>query len=77
MARPGVHLLLQRDADAPPDPVLGPLVTVVRMTDSPGRGVVAVRPDGHVGFRCGTVDAALLSGWLSLVGAAAPPPDRS
>ncbi|MFK4106300.1 FAD-dependent monooxygenase [Streptomyces sp. NPDC019531] len=70
LARSGVHLLLQRDADGPPDTALGPHVTVVRLTNSPGRGVVAVRPDGHVGYRCGTADAAGLSGWLSLIGAA-------
>ncbi|MEU3253732.1 FAD-dependent monooxygenase [Streptomyces sp. NPDC006997] len=77
LARPGVHLLLQRDADPPPDAVLGPLVHVLRLTNSPGRGLVAVRPDGHVGYRCGTVDAAGLADWLSLVGAAAPAPVRS
>ncbi|MEV4230771.1 FAD-dependent monooxygenase [Streptomyces bobili] len=67
LARPGVHLLLQRDADPPPDAVLGPHVTVLRLADSPGRGLVAVRPDGHVGFQCGRADEAGLSGWLSLI----------
>jgi 2-polyprenyl-6-methoxyphenol hydroxylase-like FAD-dependent oxidoreductase len=70
LARPGVHLLLQRDADPPPDTVPGPHVTVLRLTNSPGRGLVAVRPDGHVGFRCGSADASGLSGWLSLICAA-------
>ncbi|MER5434106.1 FAD-dependent monooxygenase [Streptomyces sp. NPDC002588] len=74
LARPGVHLLLQRDADPPPDAVLGRHVTVLRLANSPGRGLVAVRPDGHVGFRCGTSDPAGLSGWLSLIGATAPSP---
>ncbi|WP_328766665.1 FAD-dependent monooxygenase [Streptomyces sp. NBC_00286] len=73
LARPGVHLLLQREADPPPDAVPGPLVTVLRLTNSPGRGLMAVRPDGHVGFRCGTADPAGLTGWLSLIGAAASP----
>ncbi|GCB50798.1 monooxygenase [Streptomyces sp. NL15-2K] len=76
LARPGVHLLLQREADPPPDDVPGPLVTVLRLTNSPGRGLVAVRPDGHVGFRCGTADPAGLTGWLSLIGATASPPTR-
>ena len=67
LARPGVYLLLQRDAAPPPDAVPGPHVTVLRLTNSPGRGLVAVRPDGHVGFRCGSADAAGLSGWLSLI----------
>ncbi|GAA3494711.1 FAD-dependent oxidoreductase [Streptomyces prasinosporus] len=77
LARPGVHLLLQRDADPPPDTPAGPRVTVLRLSNSPGRGLVAVRPDGHVGFRCGAADPAGLTGWLSLVGAAASPPARS
>ncbi|WP_240437083.1 FAD-dependent monooxygenase [Streptomyces sporangiiformans] len=76
LARPGVHLLLQRDADPPPDAVPGPRVTVLRLTNSPGRGLVAVRPDGHVGFRCGTADPAGLTGWLSLIGAAPSPSIR-
>jgi hypothetical protein len=68
LARPGVHVLLQRDADPPPEVVTGPQVTVFRLTNSPGRGLLAVRPDGHVGFRCGSADPAALAGWLSLVG---------
>jgi 2-polyprenyl-6-methoxyphenol hydroxylase-like FAD-dependent oxidoreductase len=67
MARPGVHLLLDRDA---PEPGRGgPLVHVHRLTSSPGRGVVAVRPDGHAGFTSGAVDEEL-SWWLASVGAA-------
>ncbi|MET8572901.1 FAD-dependent monooxygenase [Streptomyces sp. NPDC004783] len=76
LARPGVHLLLQRDAAPPPHTVAGPRVTVLRLMNSPGRGLVAVRPDGHVGFRCGAADPAGLTGWLSLTGAAASPPVR-
>ncbi|MFE9644490.1 FAD-dependent monooxygenase [Streptomyces sp. NPDC006365] len=76
LARPGVHLLLQRDAALPPDALAAPRVTVLRLMNSPGRGLVAVRPDGHVGFRCGAADPAGLTGWLSLIGAAASPPVR-
>ncbi|MFF9815338.1 FAD-dependent monooxygenase [Streptomyces sp. NPDC014006] len=76
LARPGVHVLLQCDADSPPETVLGPLVTVVRLANSPGRGLLAVRPDGHVGFRSGTADPAALTGWLSLVCAPASAPVR-
>jgi 2-polyprenyl-6-methoxyphenol hydroxylase-like FAD-dependent oxidoreductase len=68
LARPGVHVLLQRDADPPPEVVTGPQVTVFRLTNSPGRGLLAVRPDGHVGFRSGSADPAALAHWLSLVG---------
>ncbi|MFD5583570.1 FAD-dependent monooxygenase [Streptomyces sp. NPDC127063] len=76
LARPGVHVLLQCDADSPPEGVLGPLVTVVRLANSPGRGLLAVRPDGHVGFRSETADPAALTGWLSLVCAPGSPPVR-
>ncbi|MFJ9009999.1 SDR family oxidoreductase [Streptomyces canus] len=76
LAGPGVHVLLQRDATPPPDVVLGPQVSVLRLRNSPGRGLVAVRPDGHVGFRCGTTDAAGLSNWLSLISALASPSNR-
>ncbi|MGW6907055.1 FAD-dependent monooxygenase [Streptomyces sp. NPDC054940] len=76
LARPGVHLLLQGDADPPPDTVAGPHITVLRLANSPGRGLVAVRPDGHVGFRCGNADPAGLTSWLALIGAAATPPVR-
>ncbi|MGY4742273.1 hypothetical protein [Streptomyces sp. ATMOS53] len=51
--------------------VTGPQVTVLRLTNSPGRGLLAVRPDGHVGFRCGATDPAALTDWLSLAGVTA------
>jgi hypothetical protein len=67
-AEPGVHVLLQRDAVALDEPLLGTRVAVHRITSWPGRGVVAVRPDGHVGFRCGEADRGQLRAWLRLVG---------
>ncbi|GAA2439589.1 hypothetical protein GCM10010273_16670 [Streptomyces lavendulocolor] len=76
LARPGVHLLLQRDAAPLPDAVAGPYVEVLRLASSPGHGLVAVRPDGHIGYTCAVVDPAALNGWLTLIGAAAPPADR-
>jgi hypothetical protein len=69
LARPGVHLLLQRDAAPPPEAATGPRVTVLRLANSPGRGLLTVRPDGHVGFRCGAADPDGLTRWLALVGA--------
>lgn len=48
--------------------VTGPRITVLRLTTSPGRGLLTVRPDGHVGFRCGAGDPAALTDWLCLVG---------
>jgi 2-polyprenyl-6-methoxyphenol hydroxylase-like FAD-dependent oxidoreductase len=67
-ARPGVHVLLERDARDLDAALLGPHVTVHRL-GTPGRGLVAVRPDGHVGFRCGEADPAQLGAWLDLAGA--------
>lgn len=49
---------------------------VLRLLNSPGRGLVAVRPDGHVGFSCGAADPAGLTGRLSLLDAAPYPPGR-
>ncbi|MDQ0731017.1 FAD-dependent monooxygenase [Arthrobacter sp. B1I2] len=78
-AVPGIHLLLERDAGpgalgaVPALPALdnrGPLLHVHRLDSRPGRGVVAVRPDGYIGFRCGEADPAQLRDWLRLVGAA-------
>ncbi|TQJ33731.1 FAD-dependent monooxygenase [Arthrobacter sp. SLBN-122] len=77
-AVPGIHLLLERDAgpgalddDATLRVVAGrgSLLHLHRLDSHPGRGVVAVRPDGYVGFRCGEPDPAQLRGWLRLVGA--------
>jgi len=67
-ATPGVHVLLQRDAAAPTGVRAGSPVTVHRVDSWLGAGLLAVRPDGHVGLR--TADAAdgRLAGWLDLVG---------
>lgn len=70
-ATPGIHLLLERDAPwvAAAEPrALEPHVHVHRLTGRRGRAVVAVRPDGHVGFRSGIADRRLAD-WLSVVGA--------
>jgi hypothetical protein len=68
-ATPGVHLLLGREAVAPRAAVLGPWVSVHRLEDVPGPGAVAVRPDGHIGYRCSHDDDVRLGAWLDLVGA--------
>jgi 2-polyprenyl-6-methoxyphenol hydroxylase-like FAD-dependent oxidoreductase len=67
IARPGVHVLLDRDADWPGTVPLGPLVNVYRLTSAPGRGLIAVRPDGYIGFRCQVADANQLNAWLARV----------
>ncbi|MFJ8817523.1 FAD-dependent monooxygenase [Amycolatopsis thermoflava] len=63
-AAPGVHVLLHRDARLPE---VSGRVAVHRLPGKPGRTIMAVRPDGHVGFR-GT-DPARLTGWLDRIGA--------
>ncbi|MFX1819355.1 FAD-dependent monooxygenase [Pseudarthrobacter sp. CC4] len=72
-AAPGVHILLEHDAgwDAAGAELAfsGRKVHVHRLSSHPGRGIVAVRPDGHVGFRCGESDLHQLRAWLRLVGA--------
>jgi 2-polyprenyl-6-methoxyphenol hydroxylase-like FAD-dependent oxidoreductase len=68
-AQPGVHVLLQRDAAALHPALLGPRVAVHRIDSWAGEGLLAVRPDGHVGFRCGSSDPAQVGAWLDLVGA--------
>jgi 2-polyprenyl-6-methoxyphenol hydroxylase-like FAD-dependent oxidoreductase len=65
LAWPGVHVLLERDAGRLDDLVAGPMVHVHRLTSAPGRGLTAVRPDGHVGFRCQIADANQLTSWLA------------
>ncbi len=70
LARPGVHVLLHRDADHIEHANFGPLVTFHRLTSTPGAGLVAVRPDGYIGFRCRTAGIAQARAWLARTGAA-------
>ena len=67
LARPGVHLLLDRDAD--PLGTLPPsrFVSIHRLASSPGRGLIAVRPDGYVGFCGQTLEINQLAAWLALL----------
>jgi 2-polyprenyl-6-methoxyphenol hydroxylase-like FAD-dependent oxidoreductase len=71
LARPGVHVLLDRDAarleTLPPDP----LINIHRLTSVSGQGLTAVRPDGYIGFRGQAADAGQLAAWLHLIS-----PDR-
>ena len=52
LARPGVHVLLDRGADLPGTLPLGPLIRLHHITSNPGHGLLTVRPDGYVGLRC-------------------------
>jgi len=71
LARPGFHVLLHRDAAPIEHESLGPHVAVHRLTSIPGTGIVVVRPDGYIGFRCGIADVVQLRSWLALAGAGA------
>ena len=64
--RPGVHLLLERDAPAPA--CRNALVHVHRVESWPGTGVLAVRPDGHVGYTAARARDEALTVWLRRVG---------
>jgi 2-polyprenyl-6-methoxyphenol hydroxylase-like FAD-dependent oxidoreductase len=72
LARPGVHVLLDRDADLRGTPPLGPLVHFHRITSNPGHGLLTVRPDGHIGLRCRMAEAGQLTAWLNLIRAPLP-----
>ena len=68
LAGPGVHILLQADARAVPERMLGPLVHAYRLDDRPGTGMLVVRPDGYVALRAPVLDEVHLAAWLRLVG---------
>jgi hypothetical protein len=65
-ARPGLHVLLERDTAVPELDVAVPPVTVHRIASWPGTGLVVVRPDGHVGHRTGGPELHGLARWLRL-----------
>jgi hypothetical protein len=69
IARPGVHFLLEHQAPSLPRGLLGPHIRARRIEDWPGRGVVAVRPDGYVGYRSAVSDPDEISSWLAIIGA--------
>ena len=66
-APPGIHVLLARDARDVPPSIVGARVHVHRLRDRPGRTVLAIRPDGYLGYR-GTSGARLID-WLGGIGA--------
>jgi 2-polyprenyl-6-methoxyphenol hydroxylase-like FAD-dependent oxidoreductase len=68
LARPGVHVLLERDAELDGPPPDGPFVHTHRLASAPGRGLMTVRPDGYVGLRSPVADAGQLGDWLRLAG---------
>ena len=72
LARPGVHILLDRDADLLDTLPPGLFVDVHRLASVPGRGLIAVRPDGYIGFRCQATKAGQLAAWLTRLRAGQP-----
>lgn len=68
-ARPGVQILLARRTRSLDETRLGSHVTVHRVDSWAGRGLLAVRPDGYVGFRCGAGDVEALASWLDVAAA--------
>ena len=71
IARPGVHVLLDRHAEVLYDLAPGPLVHLHRITSNPGRGLIAVRPDGYIGLHCQKAAQDQIDAWLNLI--RAPP----
>ena len=69
LCEPGVHVLAYREAGQIENLAFGPHVTIHRLMSISGRGLVAVRPDGYIGFRCGGTDVAQLRDWLVRAGA--------
>ena len=65
LARPGLHVLLERDAAGLEPGALGSLVDVHRLTSVPGRGMLAIRPDGYIGLRSRTAATEPLLAWLA------------
>jgi 2-polyprenyl-6-methoxyphenol hydroxylase-like FAD-dependent oxidoreductase len=70
-ARPGLHVLLQRDAPVSESTLAAPLVTVHRLAQA-GQGVQVVRPDGYVGLSSALAEAEEVRAWLDLVAAPHP-----
>ena len=67
-AQPGIHVLLDRDAERLDDTWPGGLVHVHRLTSHPGRGLMAIRPDGYIGLRCQITGQCQLADWLRRAG---------
>lgn len=74
LARPGVHVLLERDVGHLACLAFGPHLTLHRLSHIPGTGIIAVRSDGYVGFTDQSGDTDQLAAWLARVGAGLLPP---
>jgi 2-polyprenyl-6-methoxyphenol hydroxylase-like FAD-dependent oxidoreductase len=74
LTEPGVHVLLEKHSADISSAMRGPYLSVHRLTNLPGTGVVIVRPDGYVGYRSNSVDHVEIERWLRLVGLGPPGP---
>lgn len=68
LATPGVHVLLERNSDDIDQRSGDPFVTVHRLRDQQGAGVMIVRPDGYVGYRSNVVDHGDIERWFRMTG---------
>lgn len=68
LTRPGVHILLDRDADSIGALPRSQFISVHRIGSSPGHGLLAVRPDGYIGFSGRAVEPDRLATWLTWLG---------
>jgi hypothetical protein len=71
LARPGMHVLLDRDAHPPTG--LGPFAHLHRVDDWPGTGALIVRPDGYIGYRTGAAAPGDIAAWLTRTGTGPTP----
>ena len=71
LARPGVHVLLPATLPISGVPPHGPFVHLHRLANRSDTDVLAVRPDGHLGYR-GRPGG--LPRWLAQIGATSPDP---
>ncbi len=70
-AQPGLHVLLPAATAMSHPPRSGPLLHVHRLAGTPGSDILAVRPDGYVGFRGPSTGG--LDSWLTRVRVARSP----
>jgi 2-polyprenyl-6-methoxyphenol hydroxylase-like FAD-dependent oxidoreductase len=71
-ARPGLHVLLARDAEAVPSDPPSQWLHIHRLDSWPGTGLVIIRPDGYLGFRATSVDRWEVAAWLARVPVGSP-----
>ena len=64
-ATPGIHVLLQRHADPRSNGDHSAPSYTHRIPDWPGHGVLLIRPDGYVGFRCAVTEETQITNWLT------------